>query len=1436
MRNTNLFKSSLLLVILLFCFGLTNVYGQLTLPDGGNYTQNFDGIGSGLPTGWSVRTGTSASSNGSTATLNTAKIQWSDSGGAYKNFASADGLSSGSNSTAQSNSTDRSLGLRQTGSFAVNGAAFVLQLSNTTEKTNFHLSFKLQSLDVGSTRTATWRVEYGVGSSPASFTSITTSPTTITTGGSAFSNTNVTVTLPAAIENQTGNVWIRISTLGDPPSSGNRPSTGIDDVVLTWDENSSSDPDITVSSASLNPFTYIEGNGPSDDQTFTSSATNLDGNPVTATAPTGYEISLTGSEDFASSKEISYTDGAFTNQAIYVRLAAGLTVNSYNGNVSISGGGDSSAATKAVSGSVTPAPNEPVVTGNENLTGTVGVAFNYQIIATENPYLYEISSDVLPAGLSLNDETGIISGTPTTADEYIFGVTATNATGTSDEATFIINVEKGTQTATLPNINASDTDPDITLPAATTQGIGINYLSDNTSVANVTGNTLSIEGIGTATITASNAGNSNYNSFNTTFTVTVSHIYSGTGNFIKITSIDDLTNGYYVITSEADAFLMTRNRSGSETSGYYVSAAVTPVDGTIVNPSVDNVWKIETNGGGRTIYNDVIQKYVGWQSGNGASVENAPANSNRWTFTYASDKFTVKNVAVVARQLSYNSGSPRFAAYEGAGQQELQLYKLTEGPICLTPTDLGATSLDLTSAELTWSSAGTEFEIEWGESGFTQGNGTVISGITTTSYILEDLTLDTPYEFYVRLVCDEETTSNWAGPYSFEVGYCAVSAEDSGDEWITNVTFAGINNTTVGINGLNDYTNQIATIEAGATESMSVTIDAYGSDYVSAFIDWNQNGNFDDSGEEYTIATNTASNGPHTINIEAPEDAAVGNTRLRVIIQWDGAPNPCGEVGYGEVEDYTVNVVGPITWIDGEWSNGTGPGINDDAVVEDALTITTSLSAKNLTVNEGASVIISEGGSLTLSGKLTNNASAENFIVESDANLIQNMDYTANDNQGGITVQRDSREIVRLDYTMWSSPVNAQQLQAFSPATLPGRIYTYESDAGIPTGAYIQVPSATSNFQNGKGYLFRAPNDWPYAETEPTGAAYEGGFIGTPFNGDVNVTVYPNGYTSVGNPYPSNIDPELVLAGNDIQALYFWNNPERIDNGDGTWGYSGTRYITFTGAGFSDPTYDGSSITVGQGFIVESTTSSVNFSNDMRITDEGTFFKNETERHRLWLDLSNDENQSYNKILVGYMEGATQGIDPQIDGKMFGYSGSALYNIITEEPFTIQGRALPFEASDIVTLGFKAAEEGKFNISLTNFDGLFAEGEVTVYLKDNLLNVNHNLMESAYTFESAAGEFKNRFEIVYEEEGTMGTGDMTAESVQIYKQNQNIVVNSRSEKILSVELFDLQGRNIHRNDKVNANIYQVKSVAKGVLVVRVQTRNGEIVTKKVINN
>src|SRR5690606_9835269 len=182
----------------------------------------------------------------------------------------------------------------------------------------------------------------------------------------------------------------------------------------------------------------------------------------------------------------------------------------------ISGGGATD-ATVSVSGAVLAVP---VVT-SETFNGTVGVAFSAQLPATENPTSY-VYTGTLPAGLNFDTTTGAITGTPEVAGSSDIEVTATNIVGTSTSATVSIVVAQGTQTiAGLSDINTTLGAADITLPATTNAGLVISYSSSDTAVATVSGNTVTIVGLGTTTITASQAGNVNWNALNEEVTLTV---------------------------------------------------------------------------------------------------------------------------------------------------------------------------------------------------------------------------------------------------------------------------------------------------------------------------------------------------------------------------------------------------------------------------------------------------------------------------------------------------------------------------------------------------------------------------------------------------------------------------------------------------------------------------------------------------------------------------------------------------------------------------------------------------------------------------------------------------------------------------------------------------------------------------------------------------
>lgn len=308
----------LLAAVLLSVFVFSNLHAQLSLTNS-PYQQSFDGIGSGLPTGWEVRTGATPSALGNAATFANSATSWLTTTGNFRNVASASGLSSSSTSAEQSGSSNRALAVRQTGSFGDPGAAFYLQLQNTTSKTGFKLSFQLQSLDISSTRTTTWTVQYGIGASPTSFTAAQSITGTVTTGGSSFTNNTINVDFGSQLDNISDVVWIRIAATPASSGSGNRPTTGIDNAEITW--SGATSPSIGVNPASV-AFGLVNLGASSTNQTYTLSASNLSANlNIAASAP--FSISADGSS-FGNS--LSYTPAQMaTSQTVYVRYSPTAT-------------------------------------------------------------------------------------------------------------------------------------------------------------------------------------------------------------------------------------------------------------------------------------------------------------------------------------------------------------------------------------------------------------------------------------------------------------------------------------------------------------------------------------------------------------------------------------------------------------------------------------------------------------------------------------------------------------------------------------------------------------------------------------------------------------------------------------------------------------------------------------------------------------------------------------------------------------------------------------------------------------------------------------------------------------------------------------------------------------------------------------------------------
>jgi len=124
--------------------------------------------------------------------------------------------------------------------------------------------------------------------------------------------------------------------------------------------------------------------------------------------------------------------------------------------------------------------------------------------------VYIISPTTLPPGLTFDEYTGIISGTPTTIwPTTIYTVTAYNPFGSSSTPVSItvVGAEVITFAPLVTTYGDADFDPGAT---STITAIPITYTSSNPAVATIVNGKIHVVGVGTCTITASQAGTGTY--------------------------------------------------------------------------------------------------------------------------------------------------------------------------------------------------------------------------------------------------------------------------------------------------------------------------------------------------------------------------------------------------------------------------------------------------------------------------------------------------------------------------------------------------------------------------------------------------------------------------------------------------------------------------------------------------------------------------------------------------------------------------------------------------------------------------------------------------------------------------------------------------------------------------------------------------------------
>ncbi|MEY8849031.1 T9SS type A sorting domain-containing protein [Psychroserpens sp. XS_ASV72] len=663
-------------------------------------------------------------------------------------------------------------------------------------------------------------------------------------------------------------------------------------------------------------------------------------------------------------------------------------------------------------------------------------------------------------------------------------------------------------------------------------------------------------------------------------------------------------------------------------------------------------------------------------------------------------------------------------------------------------------------------------------------------------------------------------SNNFAGIFSVE---------------LNGVTFGSSTN---GVDGGNiDLTGNCSNyfeIDASISNTLNIGVGP-NFNQVGVWIDWNDDGDFDDDAEQQSYVQDIAGYTIEPFVLSYPTVIPYGDyVRLRIIEDLDDRYGPglinsaCyASLVYGQSEDYTIYVM-PASATTYTFNNGWLPSdptgvstmLDDIDVVSGNVTFSANTQCNQLTVSGGASVTVNSGVTLTTGTTELNSTSQQYSSLILDGTLIGTVNYNRHAAQVGPVGTND----------LISAPLSGQTFGAFEtnnpnlPASGTLRAFAPYNTA---TGAYENYDTSANS-----GTVITSGVGYRTASTDNSALT----FTGTVLSSDVldvpiSDAAAGDAWNLIGNPYSSYLDFNDFFVANQsqfdsasaYQAIYGYDGDAL--NGWTVWNQASILDNSITEI-----------IAPGQAFFVKAKSGGglVDFTTSMRRTgsDDDFILGRSASSINIALSklkLSSSETEANTNIY--FLDGATRGLDDGFDaGSYQGIAGefSIFTNLIEDnEGLDIAIQSLPYnDFNDVVVpLGVKAQPGIPLTIEIDGNSSL--PSNVNVYLEDTQENTLTLLNNENYSFVLTSGMIGiGRFFLRYSAE-TLSTNQNVLEKLLIYVNQELDLIHIKGQLFdqTKTELYDIQGRLVLSKDLESNNSFNtidVTTLSSGIYIIKVK--------------